>query len=64
MSVKIAENSGFCFGVKRAIKIALEAAQGNHEIVTLGPIIHNPQMVEKLASEGIERMNEVIVNLN
>ena len=59
MSVKIAENSGFCFGVKRAIKIALEAAQGNHQIVTLGPIIHNPQMVEKLASEGIERMNEV-----
>ncbi len=59
MSVKIAKNSGFCFGVKRAIKIALEAAQGNHEIVTLGPIIHNPQMVEKLASEGIERVNEV-----
>ena len=59
MSVKIAENSGFCFGVKRAIKIALEAAQGNHQIVTLGPIIHNPQMVEKLASEGIERVNEV-----
>ncbi len=58
MSVKIAENSGFCFGVKRAIKIALEAAQGNHEIVTLGPIIHNPQMVEKLTSEGIERVNE------
>ena len=59
MSVRIAENSGFCFGVKRAIKIALEAAQGNHEIVTLGPIIHNPQMVEKLASEGIERVNKV-----
>ncbi len=59
MSVKIAKNSGFCFGVKRAIKIASEAAQGNHKIVTLGPIIHNPQMVEKLASEGIERVNEV-----
>ena len=59
MSVKIAKNSGFCFGVKRAIKIALEAAQDNHEIVTLGPIIHNPQMVEKLASEGIERVNKV-----
>ncbi len=48
MNVKIAKNSGFCFGVKRAIKIALKTSRDNHEIVTLGPIIHNPQMVEKL----------------
>jgi 4-hydroxy-3-methylbut-2-enyl diphosphate reductase len=59
MSVRIAKNSGFCFGVKRAIKIALEAAKENHDIVTLGPIIHNPQMVEKMEKEGIHLVNDI-----
>ena len=59
MSVRIAKNSGFCFGVKRAIKIALEAAKENHDIVTLGPIIHNPQMVERMEKEGIHRVNDI-----
>ncbi len=59
MSVKIAKNSGFCFGVKRAIKIAFEAARSNDDIITLGPIIHNPQMVEKLAEEGIVSVNNL-----
>ena len=57
MNVRIAKNSGFCFGVKRAIKIALEASKKNHEIVTLGSIIHNPQMVAKLESEGIIKVD-------
>lgn len=59
MKVKIAKNSGFCFGVKRAIKIALESAKNNHEIVTLGPIIHNPQMVAKLESKNILKVDNV-----
>ncbi len=59
MNIRIAKNSGFCFGVKRAIKIAMEAAKGNHEIVTLGPIIHNPQMVKKLENEGIKKVDDI-----
>jgi len=59
MSVRIAKNSGFCFGVKRAINIALDAAKKENEIVTLGPIIHNPQMVEKLEKEGIQKIDEL-----
>ncbi|HPR17591.1 MAG TPA: 4-hydroxy-3-methylbut-2-enyl diphosphate reductase [Candidatus Cloacimonadota bacterium] len=59
MSVRIAKNSGFCFGVKRAIRIALEAAKTHESIVTLGPIIHNPQMVNKLASEGITSVDRL-----
>jgi len=59
MSVRIARNSGFCFGVKRAINIALDAAQKGDEIVTLGPIIHNPQMVKKLDKEGIQKIEEL-----
>ena len=51
MQVILAEHLGFCYGVKRAIKIAREHADGNS--CTLGPIIHNPQMVERLKSEGV-----------
>ncbi|NQT65017.1 MAG: 4-hydroxy-3-methylbut-2-enyl diphosphate reductase [FCB group bacterium] len=59
MNVRIAKNSGFCFGVKRAIKVALTTSKGNHEIVTLGPIIHNPQMVAKLESEKIFKVDKI-----
>ena len=62
MNVSIAKNSGFCFGVKRAIKMAIKAADDTGDIVTLGPIIHNPQMVQKLYEQGInsvERLEEV-----
>ena len=59
MSVRIAKNSGFCFGVKRAIKIALKTSKNNHEIVTLGSIIHNPQMVAKLESENILKVDNI-----
>ncbi|MBQ9478555.1 MAG: 4-hydroxy-3-methylbut-2-enyl diphosphate reductase [Selenomonadaceae bacterium] len=51
MQVILAEHLGFCYGVKRAIKIAREHADGKS--CTLGPIIHNPQMVERLKSEGV-----------
>ena len=51
MQVILAEHLGFCYGVKRAIKIAREHADGKS--CTLGPIIHNPQMVERLKNEGV-----------
>ncbi len=57
MSVRIARNSGFCFGVKRAIRLAMETSREHESIVTLGPIIHNPQMVDKLKAEGIESVD-------
>ncbi len=52
MKVILAKYLGFCYGVKRAIKIARENAGG--KCCTLGPIIHNPQMVEKLRAEGVD----------
>ncbi len=51
MEVILSECLGFCYGVKRAIKIAEEHADGKS--CTLGPIIHNPQMVERLKAEGV-----------
>lgn len=53
MEVILADYLGFCYGVKRAIKIARENAAPDGSACTLGPIIHNPQMVERLKDEGI-----------
>ena len=47
MKVKLAENYGFCFGVKRAIKIAEESPNSH----TIGPLIHNPKEIERLQSD-------------
>ncbi len=57
--IKLAPNSGFCFGVKRAIQLARQAAETNRNIVTLGPIIHNPQLVERLREKGVHAVNNI-----
>ena len=54
MDVIVAKTAGFCFGVKRAIDIAFKlAAEKRKGVYTLGPIIHNPQVVNKLRQKGI-----------
>ncbi len=61
MEILIAKSSGFCFGVKRAINIAnacSEESKGKG-IYTLGPIIHNPQVVKKLEESHIYAKNGV-----
>ncbi|NOZ64025.1 MAG: 4-hydroxy-3-methylbut-2-enyl diphosphate reductase [Caldiserica bacterium] len=52
MEIKIARDAGFCFGVERAVEIVRKKAQKG-EIYTLGPLIHNPPMIEKLEREGV-----------
>lgn len=57
MKIKIAECAGFCFGVKRAINIAenaLKELKRGDKIYSLGPIIHNPQVVDSLFKKGLE----------
>ena len=53
MKIIAAEYSGFCYGVKRAVAMAEECIGKLGAIQTLGPIIHNPQMVKRLADKGI-----------
>ncbi len=53
MQIKIAKTAGFCFGVDRAVKMTFQAAKSHPRTVTLGPIIHNPQIVEQLAKIGV-----------
>ena len=59
MEVILADYLGFCYGVKRAITIAQENASSDGKACTLGPIIHNPQMVERLRSEGVGTVDEL-----
>jgi len=50
----VAKGAGFCFGVKRAIDIAFKLSKETKEgVYTLGPLIHNPQVVNKLIEEGV-----------
>jgi len=51
----VATHGGFCFGVKRAVDIAFKAVKNSEPrpMFTLGPLIHNPQVVEQLEREGI-----------
>jgi len=54
MDIFVAKTAGFCFGVKRATDMAFKlAAEKRKGVYTLGPIIHNPQVVNKLRQEGI-----------
>lgn len=50
MKVTIAEACGFCYGVRRAVDMASQAETGTK---TLGPIIHNPQVVARLSAQGV-----------
>ena len=60
MEVVLAEYLGFCYGVKRAIHLARSSAPASGGgACTLGPIIHNPQMVERLAAEGVGMVDTV-----
>ena len=52
MQVKLARSAGFCFGVRRAIDEMEAQLKGGGPVYTLGPIIHNPQVVADLASRG------------
>lgn len=52
--VMLIAHSGFCSGVKRAVELASQAAKEKGKVYSLGPIIHNSQVIEGLHKEGIE----------
>jgi len=52
MRVITANHAGFCFGVKRALEIVTRAAASG-PLETLGPLIHNPQVVARLQRSGV-----------
>ncbi len=59
MDVIVAENSGFCFGVKRAVDSVYEQLGKGGKIYTYGPIIHNEQVVGELEKKGVQVIRSV-----
>ncbi len=53
MQIFIAKQSGFCGGVRRSVDLAKNAISDFKKAYSIGPIIHNPQLVEKLENEGL-----------
>ena len=55
MKVELAKSAGFCFGVEKAVNTVYEEAKKKNEIVyTLGPIIHNEEVVKDMKKRGVE----------
>ncbi len=59
MEIVLAKSAGFCFGVKRATQMAFDATQTHAQIHSLGPLIHSPQVVERLEQQGLRVCKEV-----
>jgi 4-hydroxy-3-methylbut-2-enyl diphosphate reductase len=54
-----ASEMGFCFGVRRAVDMMEEAVRDRGELVSLGSVVHNPQVVEKLRNAGLDLITDV-----
>ncbi len=59
MQVFLPQEIGFCFGVKRALKLVLNEIKRSEKIYTLGDLIHNSQVVEDLKRKGIESIENL-----
>lgn len=57
MEIKLAKTAGFCFGVNRAVEMVYKLLDEGKKVCTLGPIIHNPQIVDELKSKGVRIIN-------
>lgn len=54
MQVILAEFAGACYGVQRALDMVESLLERGASVTTLGPLIHNPQVVRKLESQGVQ----------
>lgn len=59
MNVTVAKSAGFCFGVKRAVDTVYQEIEKGEKVFTLGPIIHNEQVVEELEEKGVKVINSI-----
>ena len=57
MKITLAKTAGFCFGVNRAVNTVYELLDENKKVCTLGPIIHNPQLVGELKERGVRTVD-------
>ena len=60
--VTLAKTAGFCFGVQRAVEMVYTEADKGKKVVTLGPIIHNEQVVSDLEKRGVSVIDETALS--
>ena len=54
MQITLAKTAGFCFGVNRAVTMLYDLVNDGVKVATLGPIIHNPQVISDLERRGVK----------
>lgn len=57
--IKLAKTAGFCFGVDRAVNLVYDLVDKGEKVCTLGPIIHNSQLVSDLESKGVKIIDDI-----
>jgi len=59
MKINVAKSAGFCFGVRRAINLALDTARSGKEVCMLGDIVHNEEVVKEIQAAGIHKIKRL-----
>ena len=63
MKINLAKTAGFCFGVRRAINIALKTAKTKDQVFMLGDIVHNQEVVRQIQKSGIKKISRLSCGL-
>ncbi|MFH1128018.1 MAG: 4-hydroxy-3-methylbut-2-enyl diphosphate reductase [Candidatus Omnitrophota bacterium] len=64
MKINLAKSAGFCFGVRRALKIALELAKSGSYVEMLGEIVHNEDVIKAIKNAGIKKITSLKKGVN
>ena len=64
MQITLAKTAGFCFGVNRAVNMLYDLVAEGVNVCTLGPIIHNPQVIEDLQNRGVNIIGNIEEAIN
>ena len=64
MQITLAKTAGFCFGVNRAVNMLYDLVAEGVNVCTLGPIIHNPQVIEDLQNRGVNIIENIEETIN
>lgn len=59
IKINLAKSAGFCFGVRRALDIALKTATSHKKVYMLGDIVHNEDVVRQIEAAGIKKTNRL-----
>lgn len=57
--INLAKTAGFCFGVDRAVNLVYGLVDKGEKVCTLGPIIHNNQLVKDLENKGVKIIDDI-----